>query len=157
MKLSPLIIGTMRLGAWGAQMNEKSLHGFIESCLALGQSSFDHADIYGHYTTEEDFGVVLKGNSALRDRLQLITKCGIGLITENRPENKIKHYNSTKEHIINSVENSLKALNTDRIDLLLIRKSSGVRGFQFFFFSVSNAEHEDKIIYQSDRSASPSP
>ena len=122
MKLSPLIIGTMRLGAWGVQMNEKSLHGFIESCLALGQSSFDHADIYGHYTTEEDFGVVLKGNSSLRDRLQLITKCGIGLLSENRPENRIKHYNSTKEYIIQSVDNSLKALNTDRIDLLLIHR-----------------------------------
>lgn len=112
----------MRLGSWGKKLEEPALHGFIENCLALGQSSFDHADIYGDYTTEADFGAVLKGNSALRDKLQLITKCGIGYVAPNRPENKIKHYNSSKDYIIKSVEASLKALNTDRIDVLLIHR-----------------------------------
>ncbi len=122
MKLSPLIIGCMRLGTWGADFEEKELHGFIESCIALGQSSFDHADIYGEYTTEAAFGKILKGNSALRDKMQLITKCGIALLSNNRPNNKLKHYNTTKDYIVQSVENSLKVLNTDRIDLLLIHR-----------------------------------
>ncbi len=120
--LSPLIVGTMRLGLWGAQMNSQQLQEFIEESIEFGLTTFDHADIYGDYTTEADFGKVLKNNSSLRTKLQLITKCGIRRVCANRPDHKIKSYDSSPEHIKWSVENSLKELATDYIDVLLIHR-----------------------------------
>ncbi|MEL6389593.1 MAG: aldo/keto reductase [Bacteroidota bacterium] len=119
---STVIIGAMRLGEWGAQMTTAELEAFIEGCLELGINDFDHADIYGHYSTEEDFGRVLKGNSSLRTQLQLTTKCGIKMITDRRPNHKIKSYDSTPRHIVQSVEHSLRALQTDYIDILLLHR-----------------------------------
>ena len=119
---SPIIVGTMRLGVWGVNMNTNELQQFVEDCLALGLNDFDHADIYGHYTTEADFGKVLKGQSSLRDKIQITTKCGIKLTTENRPSHRIKSYNSSAAHILQNVDNSLRALETDYIDVLLLHR-----------------------------------
>lgn len=119
---APLTIGAMRLGAWGAQMNAKEMRSFVEGCLDLGCTTFDHADIYGSYTTEADFGMVLKTAPELREEMQIVTKCGIRAVSENRPDHKVKAYDSTPVHIIRSVENSLKALHTDYIDVLLLHR-----------------------------------
>lgn len=122
MSFSKIIAGCMNWGKWGAGLSTESYLKQIEDCLEIGINTFDHADIYGHYTTEAEFGKALKLNSSLRLQLQLITKCGICLVTPNRPEHKIKSYNTTKKHIIFSVENSLRNFNTDHIDLLLIHR-----------------------------------
>ena len=122
MGFSKIIAGCMNWGKWGAAFSTDSYLKQIEDCLEIGINTFDHADIYGHYTTEAEFGQALKHQSSLRHQLQLITKCGICLVTPNRPEHKIKSYNTTKEHILISVENSLRNLNTDHIDLLLIHR-----------------------------------
>lgn len=122
MEISPLIIGTMRLGAWGEKFDARQWMKFIEQCLEIDLDTFDHADIYGDYTTEEDFGHVLKENPSLRDQMKIITKCGIKKVSENRPSHQIKSYDSSADHIRFSVENSLKYLNTDRIDLLLLHR-----------------------------------
>ncbi len=119
---SELIIGTMRLGTWDANYNTTQWQGFVEDCLALGMSSFDHADIYGDYSTEADFGKVLKNAPQLRDKLQIITKCGICRVCENRPQYRIKSYDSGKAHIMASVENSLRDLQTEYIDMLLLHR-----------------------------------
>ncbi len=119
---SPFVIGTMRLGAWGAQMNTTQLEAFVEGCLDLGLNDFDHADIYGHYTTEAEFGKLLKQRPDLRQKIQLTTKSGIKLVSDNRPDHHIKSYDSSKEHIIASAEKSLNYLSTDHIDLLLIHR-----------------------------------
>ena len=73
---APIAIGVMRLGTWGANMSTAELTAFIEGCLELGLNDFDHADIYGGYSTESDFGEVLKSRSDLRDQVRVITKCG---------------------------------------------------------------------------------
>ncbi|MEL7004446.1 MAG: aldo/keto reductase [Bacteroidota bacterium] len=119
---APLSIGTMRFGKWGVNMNTSDLQKLIEECLALGLNNFDHADIYGDYTTETDFGNVLKGNFSLRDQLEIVTKCGIKMVCDNRPDYKIKSYDSGREHIITSVENSLRNLQTDYLDILLLHR-----------------------------------
>jgi len=119
---SPLIIGTMRLGKWGVQMDRKTLAYFIDECLDLGLKDFDHADIYGHYTTESDFGEVIKNRPDLKNKVRVTTKCGIKMICDNRPNHRIKSYDSSKEHIIASAENSLDALGMDCIDLLLLHR-----------------------------------
>lgn len=119
---SPIIIGTMRLGEWGAKLSTNELEYFIDQCLALGLKDFDHADIYGHYTEEANFGKVIKRRPDLKSKIQVTTKCGIQLVTPNRPNHQIKSYNSTKAHIIWSAENSLKELGVDQIDVLLIHR-----------------------------------
>ena len=121
-QFSPVIIGTMRLGNWGVKMSTKELEYFIDACLDLGLNDFDHADIYGHYTEEGNFGKILKRRPDLRKKMQLTTKCGIKLICQERPSHKINSYNSTKKHIIASAENSLKELGTDYLDLFLIHR-----------------------------------
>ena len=119
---SPIIIGTMRFGEWGANLETQALEKLIDRCIDLGLKDFDHADIYGHYTEESNFGRVLRRRPDLRSKIQLTTKCGIKLITPNRPTHKVKSYDSTKEHLLFSVDNSLKALSVDSIDLLLIHR-----------------------------------
>jgi predicted oxidoreductase len=94
----------------------------IKDCIATGVTSFDHADIYGDYTTEEEFGKVLQQQPSLRQQMQIITKCGIQMVSVNRPHHKIKSYDTSYEHIVESVDRSLKNLSTDYIDCLLIHR-----------------------------------
>ena len=119
---SPLIIGTMRLGSWGVNMTTNELERFIDQCVELGLTDFDHADIYGHYTEEGRFGQVLARRPDLKNKIQLTTKCGIKLITPNRPQHTVKSYDSTAQHILTSAEQSLVDLHVDHIDLLLIHR-----------------------------------
>jgi len=121
---SRLIFGTMRLGIWGANMNTSQYEKITQKSIDLGVTTFDHADIYGHYTTEGEFGKMLKKQPSLRQKMEIITKCGIKMVTSNRPNHKIKSYDTSKARIIESAENSLKELSTDYIDLLLIHRPS---------------------------------
>ncbi len=119
---SKIIAGTMKWGAWGARFDTASYEQMIKDCIEAGVTTFDHADIYGDYTTEEEFGKVLQQEPSLRRQMQIITKCGIQMVSANRPHHKIKSYDSSYEHIIESVETSLKNLATDYIDCLLIHR-----------------------------------
>lgn len=112
----------MKWGAWGAHFSTTDYESMIMDCIEVGINSFDHADIYGHYTTEEEFGKAIAGHSALRQNIHLITKCGIRMVTPHRPDHKIKSYDTSAEHIIQSAESSLKNLHTDFIDILLIHR-----------------------------------
>ena len=123
LKLSPIIIGTMRWGSWGADHSEKEVQNLIEVCTENGLSTFDHADIYGDYTTEKLFGNAFREMSLEREEIQLISKCGIQLPGGNSPY-KIKSYNHSKEYIIKSVNSSLNNLQTDYLDLFLLHRPS---------------------------------
>ncbi|MGM0837791.1 MAG: aldo/keto reductase [Bacillota bacterium] len=118
--ISRIVHGMWRLQEWN-YTNEQTL-SFMEQCLEMGVTSFDHADIYGNYMVEEKFGEALALKPSLRDEMELVTKCGIKLISSNRPEHNIKYYDTSKEHIILSVEKSLKNFQTDYLDLLLIHR-----------------------------------
>jgi predicted oxidoreductase len=122
LKLSPVIAGCMKWGQWGAKFSTKQYLQLIEDCLANHITSFDHADIYGDYTVEEEFGNALKQKPSLRQHMQLITKCGIRRLTLNRPEHKIHSYDTGKEHIVRSAETALKNFGTDYLDVLLIHR-----------------------------------
>ncbi len=120
--ISSPVAGCMRWGVWGASFSTNEYQEMIEACLQNEISSFDHADIYGGYTTEAEFGEALKANPSLRDQLKIITKCGIKMTSPNRPAHAIKSYDSSREHIITSVERSLENFATDHIDVLLIHR-----------------------------------
>ena len=146
----------MRLGQWGQKMNTNEYQAFIEGCLALGLNDFDHADIYGHYTTEAEFGAVLKNNSSLRSKLQITTKCGIKLTAENRPVHTIKSYDSSKDHILASVENSLRDLHTDYIDVLLIHRPDVLLNPREVAEAFNQLQAQGKVKYFGVSNFSPS-
>lgn len=112
----------MRLGQWGAKYSTQEMERFIDACVDLGLLDFDHADIYGDYTSEAEFGEVLKRRKDLQQKLRHTTKCGIKMLGPNRPKHRIKSYDSSAAHIRWSVDNSLKQLGIDCIDLLLIHR-----------------------------------
>ncbi len=120
MQLSPLIAGTWRLHEWG--LDAPALARWIQDALACGVTTFDHADIYGGYTVEALFGQAMAQVPGLRQRLQIVTKCGIKLVHPNRPGHAIKSYDSSAAHITASVHESLRALRTDHIDVLLLHR-----------------------------------
>jgi len=117
---SRLVHGLWRLAAWNK--NQSQIRAMIDFCLENGITTFDHADIYGDYTCEGLFGEALAAAAIDRSRIQLVTKCGIKLVSRNRPGHGIKSYDTSCSHILASVDNSLKCLHTDYIDLLLIHR-----------------------------------
>ncbi len=119
---SRIIAGVMRWGKWGVKLNTADLSHLIQSCIDYGVTTFDHADIYGDHTTEKEFGDAFVRSGVSRSQVQLITKCGIRMLSPACPENKIKYYDTSKKYIISSVEKSLENLKTDYIDLLLIHR-----------------------------------
>jgi len=142
--LSPIIAGTMNWGIWGKNLNTTEMAQTIRLCLENSISTFDHADIYGGYTTEGHFGTAFKESSIAREKIQIISKCGIQL-TEVR-NNKIKHYDYSKEYIIWSVENSLKNLQTDYLDVLLLHRPSPLIVADEIAEAISKLKSEGKII-----------
>ncbi|MFT5588450.1 MAG: putative oxidoreductase [Bradyrhizobium sp.] len=119
-ELSRIVLGLWRLGEW--QMTAQQRLALVDQAVALGVSTMDQADIYGGYTSEALFGEALALAPGLRQRLQIVSKCGIRLVHPNRPAHVIKHYDTGREHLIASVEQSLKNLGTDYLDLLLIHR-----------------------------------
>jgi len=110
-------------GAWRWHtVSQDTVARLIQTSLDEGINTFDHADIYGDHGNEEIFGNVLRKNPGLRSQMELVTKCGIKFSSTKRPKTWVKHYDTSKEHIVWSVENSLKMLGTDRIEALLIHR-----------------------------------
>jgi predicted oxidoreductase len=94
----------------------------IDSCLAQGITTFDHADIYGDYRCEALFGEAVKARPALRDQIEIVTKTDIMLLSQSWPGTRVKHYDTSPEHINASVERSLQRIGVEVIDLLLIHR-----------------------------------
>jgi predicted oxidoreductase len=117
---SRLVFGAWRLSTWN--LSTRELIDLLHASIELGITTVDHADIYGDYSCEAIFGKALHDEPALRVRLQLISKCGIKLVSANRPEHALKHYDTSRAHILASVDNSLRNLNTDYLDLLLLHR-----------------------------------
>ncbi|MCA1059677.1 aldo/keto reductase family oxidoreductase [Rossellomorea aquimaris] len=120
LSFSRIIHGLWRLADWN-QSKEETL-SLIQHNIENGITTFDHADIYGSYTCEALFGEALALDPTLRGKMEIVTKCGIVLPSDNRPDHLTHHYNTSKKHILSSVENSLQSLKTDYIDLLLIHR-----------------------------------
>ncbi len=118
-KVSPAIYGFWRwedTSVTGVAAMEK----IVNLCLELDINTFDHADIYGGYQCEELFGQVMKQRSFKREDVVLFTKCGVNFPHANRPDVRVKYYDTSSAHIIKSVDNSLKNLRTDYIDIFLL-------------------------------------
>ena len=119
-EFSELVQGYWRTADWN--MTPQQRLTFLKQHIDLGISTVDHADIYGGYQCEALFGEVLALEPSVRDQIEIITKCDINLCTSDFPNRKINHYDTSKEHIVNSVNNSLSRLNISEIDVLLIHR-----------------------------------
>ena len=122
-KFSRIIAGTMTWGAWGKRLSKQEFITLMKKCLETDVTTFDHADIYGGYGNEEEFGNAFAMSGIDREKMQLITKCGIQYIAKAR-DNKVKHYDYSEEYIVWSAERSLEKLCTDYLDLFLLHRPS---------------------------------
>ncbi len=135
----------MTWGVWGKNCSTSQMVELMNSCLENGISSFDHADIYGGYTTEEAFGKAFAESQINRKDIQLISKCGIQMLSEKR-QNSVKHYEYSKEYIIASAEQSLKNLQTDYLDLLLLHRPSPLMQADEIAGAIEKLKIEGKIL-----------
>ena len=134
----------MNWGIWDKKLSTQEMVHLMNFFIENKISTFDHADIYGGYTTEAEFGKAFAESKISREKIQLISKCGIQL-THGR-NNTIKHYDYSKDYIIWSVENSLKNLQTDYLDILLLHRPSPLMIADEIAEAVEKLKSEGKII-----------
>jgi predicted oxidoreductase len=118
--LPRVVWGLWRIKSWDKTPTE--LAKMMNMLLDLGVDTVDLADVYGDYEATKAFGEVLKADPTLSKRIKVVTKAGIVLLSDKRPQVYVKHYDTSAEHIIDSVDQSLKDLGRDHIDLLLIHR-----------------------------------
>ena len=121
LSLSRIAYGMMRLGD-DADTSASHVQAKIEACLAQGITTMDQADIYGGYGSEAILGAALAAAPALRDQIEIVTKCGIIAQVGRHAAARIKYYDTSRHHILASVEHSLRLMGVERIDLMLIHR-----------------------------------
>lgn len=134
----------MSWGSWGKKLTTSEMTTLLHQCVDNTITTFDHADIYGDYSTETQFGEAFQKSGIKRKNIQLISKCGIEYLSPNR-NNKVKHYNYSKEYIINCVDNSLQQLKTDYLDALLLHRPSPLMHPYEVMEAVAKLAQEGKI------------
>ncbi|HTJ92159.1 MAG TPA: aldo/keto reductase [Pararobbsia sp.] len=143
--LSRVTAGMWRLGEWN--MDPAQRLAWIHHAIERGVTTFDHADIYGGYTVEALFGEALALDPSTRERIEIVSKCGIALTTPNRPSHTLKHYNTTAAHIVASVEQSLSALHTDRLDVLLVHRPDPLLDLDEVAEAFDRLHTEGKVLH----------
>ena len=144
MNLSRVISGTMNWGTWGVNYSKDDMCKLILESFDSGINSFDHADIYGGYTTEESFGDAFAKTGINREDVFFISKCGIMYPSEKLPI-QTKHYDYSEDHINKSVDNSLKNLRTDYLDCLLLHRPSPLMDISIISDAVKRLIKSGKI------------
>ncbi len=120
-EFSRLVYGMWRL-ADDADTTTKHVRAKIDACLEQGITTMDQADIYGGYGAEEVLGAALTEDPSLRDRIELVSKCGIVAPMGRHSDKAVKHYDTSRGYIEAAVEQSLRDMHTDRLDLLLVHR-----------------------------------
>jgi len=144
MNLSRIISGTMNWGTWGVNYSKEDMCKLILESFDSGINSFDHADIYGGYTTEVSFGDAFAETGINREDVFFISKCGIMYPSEKLPI-QTKHYDYSEDHINKSVDNSLKNLRTDYLDCLLLHRPSPLMDISIISDAVKRLIKSGKI------------
>ena len=108
LNVSEIALGCMRMGDLSKDETAKVIHNALE----LGINFFDHADIYAGGKSEEIFADAIDMNPSIREKMIIQTKAGI----------RKGYFDFSKEHILNSVDESLKRLKTDYIDVFLLHR-----------------------------------
>ena len=143
-KVSPAIYGFYR---WSDEIDNVTdkMEKIVNLCLELGINTFDHADIYGGYTCEAIFGDLIRRKSFKREDIVLFTKCGLRVPHASQPEVRLKHYDTSREHILKSVENSLRNLKTDYIDIFLLDHLDPISNLEETAFTLLQLKESGKV------------
>jgi predicted oxidoreductase len=142
-KVSPAVYGFYRWN--GSQVTEDKMEKMVSLCLELGINTFDHGDTYGDYQCEEVFGKVYKKTGIKRENIVLFTKCGINIPHPTQPDYRVKHYNTSREHIVNSLDNSLRKLRTDYIDVFLLNQLDPLSNLEETALTLEKLKDSGKI------------
>jgi predicted oxidoreductase len=142
-KVSPAVYGFYRWN--GSYVNEDKMEKIMNLCLELDINTFDHGDTYGDYKCEEIFGNVFKKSGIKIENIVLFTKCGINIPHPARPDYRVKHYDTSKEHITNSLENSLRNLRTDYIDVFLLNQLDPLSNLEETALALEKLKDSGKI------------
>ncbi len=94
----------------------------IEACLEQGITTMDQADIYGGYAAEKVLGNALRSAPALKEQIEIVTKCDIVAPAGRYSDARVKYYDTSRAHILSSVDHSLRLMDVDKIDTLLIHR-----------------------------------
>lgn len=119
-EFSQIVLGLWRLSSW--QMSAQERVTFLEQALELGITTIDEADIYGDYTSEALLGEAFALAPHLRQQFQVVSKCGIQFPSAQKPLQTSHIYETSAAHIISSAENSLRNMQLDSLELLLIHR-----------------------------------
>jgi len=144
LSLSPIVAGLWRIVGWQLSVQERVR--WIEQALELGIDSFDHADIYGDYQAEAQFGEALKAAPALRQRMQLVSKCGIRLRSAQRAY-RINYYDTSAAYVRAQVEQSLRNLHTEQLELVLIHRPDYLMDAAALADTFATLTREGKVAY----------
>jgi predicted oxidoreductase len=121
LSFSRLVYGMWRIGDV-KDTSPAHVEAKIAACLEQGITTFDQADIYGDYGAEAILGGALKANPSLRDQMEIVTKCDIVAPIGRYADKSVKYYDTSRAHIMHSVETSLSEMGIEQIDLLLIHR-----------------------------------
>ncbi|WP_394777434.1 aldo/keto reductase family oxidoreductase [Undibacterium sp.] len=142
---SRIVLGLWRLGSW--DMSPQQRLAFLQQSLELGITTTDHADIYGDYQAEALFGEALSLQPSIRDKIEIVSKCGIKLVSPGRPAHTLQHYDTSRAHIIASAERSLLNLHTDHLDLLLIHRPDPLMDADEIAEAFTSLQQSGKVKY----------
>ena len=117
---SRIVYGLWRLGD-DENTAPDHVRNKIAACLDQGITTMDQADIYGGYMAEEILGNALRG-SDLRNKIEIVTKCDIVAPVGRYANARVKYYDTSRAHIMASVDHSLNLMAIDHIDLLLVHR-----------------------------------
>lgn len=151
---SELVQGYWRLADWG--MNPQERLSFLKQHVEMGVTTVDHADIYGNYECERLFGEAIALDKSIRQQIEVVTKCDIHLCGDKTPNRKINHYDTSRAHIIESVNNSLQRLNVEKIDVLLIHRPDALMDAEEVAEAFAELKQSGKVDHFGVSNHSPS-
>jgi len=143
-KVSEAVYGFYR---WHEEVSDapQTMERIVNLCLELGINTFDHADIYGHYQCEELFGKLMAQGSFRREDVVLFTKCGLRMPHPSQPEVRIPHFDTSKAHITQCLETSLRKLKTDYIDIFLLNHLDPIANLEETALTLERLKDAGKI------------
>jgi predicted oxidoreductase len=142
-KVSPAVYGFYR---WNEVANAADeMERIVRLCLDLGINTFDHADIYGSYQCEELFGNVIRKMGVRREELVLFTKCGLRITHPSEPGVRVRHYDLSRGHLLESVDRSLQRLKTDYIDIFLLNHFDPIANLEETAYTLHELKDKGKV------------
>ena len=143
LKLSPLSLGLWRLSE--SKLSDEDLLKLIKRSLDAGITTFDHADIYGGGQAQIQFGRVLSAHPELRERMEIISKCGIVRNPQDETGLQPSYYNTSYDYIINQVEIILEQLQISYLDVLLIHRVDHLMDYKEVARAFSDLKESKKV------------